>query len=152
MYACTCCLEFKGSRKASNKGEKTKDGDEKKLEAVGIKTKGEFVSNNVTTNGGGVNLTLGRSGEEGWDSLTLVALNDGETIINDVGLLGKTTGGGSSSVKGRVTGDLELWVGQVSRCDLVDWCLVSSSGDSGERLPGLSGGSESWVSINLIDL
>mmetsp|Transcript_19017 Transcript_19017/g.31547 ORF Transcript_19017/g.31547 Transcript_19017/m.31547 type:complete len:238 (+) Transcript_19017:83-796(+) len=142
-------LELEGTRKASNKGEESKDGDEKKLEVVGIKTKGEFFGDNVVTNGGGIGLALGRSGKEGWDGLALLTLEVGETIIDNVVLLGSETGGGSSSVKGWVTGDLESRVGEISNLELLGWTLVSSSRDVGEWLPGLGGGSEAWVSTRI---
>jgi len=76
-----CLVQADGSRKASNKGEKTEDGDEKKLEAVTVKAEGEFLGNDVATDRGGIGGRFGGSGQEGGQGGSLLALKNSQTII-----------------------------------------------------------------------
>ena len=72
-----------GSRQASDKGEKTENGDEKQLETVSVEAKGEFLTNNVATDGSLIHLRLGGPGQESGKGGSLLALKIGQTIFID---------------------------------------------------------------------
>ena len=74
-------IKADASGKASNKGEKTEESDEQKLEAVGVESEGEFVGNDVVTDGGGVDVRLGGSGQESGDGRTLLALKGSKAVF-----------------------------------------------------------------------
>ena len=122
-------LKLEVSRKASNQSEDTEYRDEKKLEAIGGES--EVVnSNDVITDGRGIGLALGRSGQESRDGGTLLALNLGKTVlVNELGLGLGEAGGSSSGVEGGVTLDLKLGVREVGDRKRGRWGTVSASRD-----------------------
>ena len=71
------------SGKASNKSEKTEESDEKKLETISTESEWVFLEFNIVTDGGSVNVGLGRSGQESRQSRSLLSLKHGKTIFVD---------------------------------------------------------------------
>ena len=69
------------SGKASNKSEKTEESDEKKLETITTESEWVFLEFNIVTDGGSVNVGLGRSGQESRQSRSLLSLKHGKTIF-----------------------------------------------------------------------
>jgi uncharacterized membrane protein affecting hemolysin expression len=109
-------LEVKVSRKASNKGEKSENGDEKKLETVRVKSKDKRISLKIVTDGGNISLALSRSSQESRDGATLLTLKNGKSILVKVFLVsGESglTGLCCLSVEFRVTLDLKTRISEV---------------------------------------
>mmetsp|Transcript_7737 Transcript_7737/g.11276 ORF Transcript_7737/g.11276 Transcript_7737/m.11276 type:complete len:87 (-) Transcript_7737:414-674(-) len=73
-------LKLECSRKASYKGKKSEDRDEKKLESVRGKSEEPNVSINLF-NGGRIDLALRRSGEERREGDTLLPLNFSKAVF-----------------------------------------------------------------------
>jgi hypothetical protein len=125
-------LEVEVSGKASNKGEKSEYGNEKKLETVGVKSKDKGINLNIVTDGGYIRLGLRRSGKESGDLCALVTLDDGKSVLVYVFLASGECGGtllGSLGVELGVTLDLKTRVSEVGYGVRLAGCLVSSSGD-----------------------
>jgi hypothetical protein len=80
-------LKLDRSGQASNKSEKSKNGDEKKLETIRVKSKRKLLDLNFL-DGGFIGVRFGGSGQESRDSGSLLALKLGKTIlVNEFGLL-----------------------------------------------------------------
>lgn len=96
-------IQTDSSRKASNKGEEGEDGDEKKLEAISVKSEGVFRNLNIITRSFGCDLRSGRSSQESRNGSLLLTFEDGKTIIVDefLGLGGLAGLGGFLVVEGR---------------------------------------------------
>lgn len=130
-------LKVEVSGQASNKGEKTEDGDEEKLEPVGVKAEDEVVALDVATDGGDVFLGLGGAGKEHGDGGALLALEFGEAVLVDV-LSGDAAEGlglaglGGLGVEGGVALDLLGGVGEVGDGEVLGRGLVAAAGDISE--------------------
>lgn len=125
-------LKIEVSRKTSDKGEDSEDGDEKKLEAIGVKSEDKVISLKIVTDGGKISLRLSRSRKESWDLCALVTLNYGKTVLVNVFLVsgeGRLTGLGGLGVKFGITLDLKTRIGEGERLGGGFWCLVSTSRD-----------------------
>jgi len=123
-------LKIEVSRKTSYKGEDSEDGDEKKLEAIGVKSEDKGISYKIVTDGGNIGLGPSSSGKESWDLCALVTLNNGKTVVVRVIIVsgeGRLTGLGSRGVEFGVTLDLKTLIGEGERGVGVSWSLVSTS-------------------------
>lgn len=49
-------VQTDGTRKATDKGKKSKDGNEEELEAIRIKTKSKFLDSNIVANRGCIDI------------------------------------------------------------------------------------------------
>lgn len=112
------------------------------METVGVKSEGKFVGLDITTDGSGVNVGLGGSGQESRDGGTLLALKSGKAVFEDEFLvLDKTGLGGFLVVEGRSRGSVD---GRVDENRVVR--LVTSSGDA-SKAEGLCLFSDGRVSL-----
>ena len=142
-------LKVEVSGQAADEGEEAKDGDEKKLESVGVKAKDEVIGLDVVTDGGDVLLGLGGASQEHGDGSTLLALKIGEAILVDV-LAGDAAEGlvlaglGGLSEEGGVVGLLLTDGGGVDEDG--GGGLVAATGDVSEA-DLLSGFAEGGVSL-----
>lgn len=90
----------------------------------------------------------GGTGEETGCDLTLLTLKNGETIIVGESLFSLLQACfGSGSVEGRITINLELWVGEIWNGESRGRRLVSSAADSSERLPVFGGLTQGRVAV-----
>lgn len=129
----TLYLKFEVSRKRSNKGEKTKDRDHEKLEAVSGKSEVVNSLNFNIRDGRWIGLGLGRSSKENGDGGTLLALKISKSIIvSEISLGLHKSGLGSLGVESGVTLLLELGVGEIRDDPFADRGLVSASGDTAD--------------------
>jgi hypothetical protein len=138
-------IQLDTSRKASNQSEKSKDANEQKLEAIGIKSEWVFLLFNIATDGGNIGIGLGRSSQKGRNGSTLLAFQFGQTIIISKDLvLCKAGLGGLLVVKAWRRGSVD---GRVQK----DWLndLSGSTSVDLSKTEALCGGSKRWVSLAL---
>ena len=81
------------SGKTSDKSKERKDGDEQKLESVGVESERIFLFLDIDTDGFGSNPGSCGSGQKSGDGSLLLAFEDGKTIVEDV--VGSGLGGGA---------------------------------------------------------
>lgn len=142
-------LKVEVSGKASDEGEEAEDGDEEKLESVGVKAEDELIGLDVVTDGGDVLLGLGGASQEHGDGLALLALELGEAVLVDV-LAGDSAEGlglaglGGLGEEGGVV--LLLLTDGLGVEEDGGGGLVSAAGDVSE-LDGLGGLAEGGVSL-----
>lgn len=142
-------LKVEVSGEGADEGEEAEDGDEEKLESVGVKAEDELIGLDVVTDGGDVLLGLGGASQEHGDGRALLALELGEAVLVDV-LAGDAAEGlglaglGGLSEEGGVV--LLLLTDGLGVEEDGGGGLVSAAGDVSE-LDGLGGLTEGGVSL-----
>lgn len=142
-------LKVEVSGEGADEGEEAEDGDEEKLESVGVKAEDELIGLDVVTDGGDVLLGLGGASQEHGDGRALLALKIGEAVLVDV-LAGDAAEGlglaglGGLSEEGGVV--LLLLTDGLGVEEDGGGGLVSAAGDVSE-LDGLGGLTEGGVSL-----
>lgn len=135
-------VQADGTRKASDKGEKSKDGDEKELESIGVKTEGEWLGSDIVSDCGRVDRRLGGSSQESRKSGSLLALKFSQTILIHKSLvLREAALGGFLVVEGRRRSSVDGGVDE----DRGDGLVAASADFSQAEILGAS--SEGWVSL-----
>ncbi len=130
VCATTNNLEVEVSGKASNKSEKSENGDEKKLETVSVKSEDKVIGGDIITDGRNISLGLSRSGKESRKLLTLVTLDNSKPILVNVFFGSRECSYAalsSLSVESRVTLDLKTRISEIRNLVRGRRCLVSAS-------------------------